>query len=476
MQRAEPVIELRPERGSAAPSLAFVSIACATAASVAGVALVSSDAGVLRALALGIAAALIWIVLDGIAPFGRRQARNAVSAQALGAVAIVLCVSWNLTGFGLRPVAAVTAGALAAVISTLALAAARRLGFRSPPERILVVGSGIVADALVAALAREGRSHVVGQIDDSEDPRLLGDLDSFEQIVERERATVVMFAYSYARDGRLAQLAERSRELDLVVGIVPRLFEQFDQRLRTRQVSGVPLLIVDPLPHQAHMPVLTRCFDVVAATVLLVVTAPIWLVISLAILIEEPGPIFYRATRVGLGGRTFTMFKFRKMRRDAAGPRLTLPGDERFTRIGSLLARTKLDELPQLLNVLRGEMGLVGPRPEDPSYVDLFRAEFDEILSVRPGITGLSQIQYRDEWPCSSATTSTSSTATSCSRARSASTATYAKRRCLALDVRILVWTVVAVIAGARVNHNELTRAVHFEKSDDQEKSDWAPA
>ena len=128
----------------------------------------------------------------------------------------------------------------------------------------------------------------------------------------------------------------------------------------------MPLLIVDPLPHQAQMPMVTRAIDIVAATMLLVVTAPIWLVVSLAILIEEPGPVFYRATRVGLGGREFIMFKFRKMRRDATGPMLTLASDDRFTRIGRILARTKLDELPQLLNVLRGEMGLVGPRPEGP--------------------------------------------------------------------------------------------------------------
>ncbi len=94
-------------------------------------ALANGYANAPRAVALGVAAAVIWMVLDGIAPFGRRRARNAVSAQALGAVAIVLSVSWNLTGFGLPPVAAVTASALAAVISALALAAARRLGFRS---------------------------------------------------------------------------------------------------------------------------------------------------------------------------------------------------------------------------------------------------------------------------------------------------------------------------------------------------------
>ena len=302
------------------------------------------------------------------------------------------------------------------------------------------------------------------------------DLDSFELIAEREGATAVIFAYSHAPDGRLAQIAERSRQLGLAVAMVPRLFEQFDQRLRTRQVAGVPLLIVDPLPHQAEMPLLTRIFDVAAASLLLIVTAPIWLLISLAILIEEPGPVFYRATRIGLDGHVFKMFKFRKMRRDAAGPMLTLAGDERFTRIGGFLARTKLDELPQLLNVLTGDMGLVGPRPEDPSYVSLFPGEFAEIQRVRPGITGLSQIQYRDESSLLVGDDFDELYRNELLPNKISLDRYYANRRCLGLDLRILMWTIVAVIAGARVNRNDLTRAVEFEKSDGHEKPDWAAA
>ena len=276
-------------------------------------------------------------------------------------------------------------------------------------------------------------------------------------------------------DGRLAELAERSRELGLDVAIVPRLFEQCDQRLRTRHIAGMPLLIVDPLPYQAQMPILARLLDIVTATVLLVVTAPVWVVIALVIFIEEPGAVFYRADRVGLDGRQFKMFKFRKMHRDAAGPKLTQPGDSRFTRIGALLSRTKLDELPQLRNVLRGEMGLVGPRPEDPSYVALF-PRFAEILRVRPGITGLSQIQYRDESALLVGEDFDSLYRNELLPSKIALDRYYAKRRCLALDVRILVWTVVAVLAGARVNRNELTHAVRFEKSDVQEKSGRAAA
>ena len=481
MQVTDTAVRVVPPRSRKWPSIASISIVAAIILSVAAVALVDGRTSAVRALGIGIGAALVWTTLDGLAPFGRRRARSAVSPQALGAVAIVLCVSWNVTGFGLEPIDAVAAVALAALASVLALATLRRTGFHPHAERVLVVGSGVVADALVAALEREGRSEVLGRIDDGPDPELIGDLDAFEAVAGHRGATAVIFAYSHAPDGRLAELAERCRELDLAVAVVPRLFEQFDRRLRTRQVAGMPLLIVDPLPYQAQLPVLARVLDVVAATVLLILSAPLWVVIGLLIFVEEPGAIFFCADRIGLGGRQFKMFKFRKMRLDATGPKLTVASDPRFTRIGRLLARTKFDELPQLLNVLRGEMGLVGPRPEDPSYVALFPDEFGEILRVRPGITGLSQIQYRDESALLVGNDFDELYRNELLPSKIGLDRYYARHRCLALDLRILVWTVVAVVAGARVDRNELTRAVRFEKLEapvevESENSDWAAA
>jgi lipopolysaccharide/colanic/teichoic acid biosynthesis glycosyltransferase len=448
---------------SRSSSLEAVLVGLSTTLSVAAVALVESPSHYLRAIALGVAAAVIWVMLDGLAPFSRRRARNAVSPQAFVALAIVLCVSWNVTGVGLDPVQAFAAGALATIAGGLTLAFARRAGPNRHNERVLVVGSGVVADALIAGLEREGRSEVVGRIDDGSDSSLLGDLDALESVASQQSVTAVMFAYSQVRDGRLAGLAARSRELGLAVAIVPRLFEQFDQRLRTQHVGGVPLMTVEPLPYQTQLPLVARVFDVITASVLLVLTAPIWLLISIAILIEGPGAIFYRAERVGLDGSRFKMFKFRKMRRDASGSKLTRLEDPRFTRIGSLLSRTKLDELPQLLNVLRGEMGLVGPRPEDPSYVALYPAEFAEIQRVRPGITGLSQIQYRDESALLVGDDYDELYRNDLLPRKITLDRYYAKRRCLALDLRILMWTLVAVVAGARVQRNELTGAIGFE-------------
>ena len=130
---------------------------------------------------------------------------------------------------------------------------------------------------------------------------------------------------------------------------------------------------------------------------LLIAVLPLFLLIAIAIKLDSPGPVFYRVRRVGYRGRTLRMLKFRKMHDDAAGIPLTAHTDERLTRIGKVLARTRLDELPQLWEVLRGRMSIVGPRPEDASFVALHADAYEHILSVRPGITGLSQLAFAEE-------------------------------------------------------------------------------
>jgi lipopolysaccharide/colanic/teichoic acid biosynthesis glycosyltransferase len=142
-----------------------------------------------------------------------------------------------------------------------------------------------------------------------------------------------------------------------------------------------------------------RTIDLVAATLGLIVLSPLFLVIAAMIKLTSPGPVFHRANRVGKDGVPFTLLKFRSMRAGAAaaGPGITRSGDDRITGVGRWLRRSKIDELPQLLNVLRGEMSLVGPRPEDPRYVALYSSEQRRVLSVRPGITSAASVQYRHE-------------------------------------------------------------------------------
>jgi lipopolysaccharide/colanic/teichoic acid biosynthesis glycosyltransferase len=142
-----------------------------------------------------------------------------------------------------------------------------------------------------------------------------------------------------------------------------------------------------------------RFLDIVISTYGLIILSPIFLLIAVIIKLYSPGPVFYKARRVGRLGRTFTLYKFRSMvvNADKNGPHVTHAGDNRITPIGRFLRRTKLDELPQLYNVMKGDMSLVGPRPEDPHYVALYTQEQQKVLWIRPGITGAASVEFRNE-------------------------------------------------------------------------------
>ncbi len=144
---------------------------------------------------------------------------------------------------------------------------------------------------------------------------------------------------------------------------------------------------------------MTRLLDVALAAVGLLLLTPVLAAIAFAVKLTSRGPVLFRAKRVGKGGRPFTLFKFRTMFVSASSdqPRLTRRGDVRVTPVGRILRRWKLDELPQLYNVLRGDMSLVGPRPEDPKYVALYTPDERRVLAVRPGITSAVSLAYLDE-------------------------------------------------------------------------------
>lgn len=143
----------------------------------------------------------------------------------------------------------------------------------------------------------------------------------------------------------------------------------------------------------------SRCFDLLVAVTALVVLSPVFLAAMAAIWIEGGRPLFFAQTRLGRGGRPFVMYKFRKFGAASGtnGCPLTVAGDRRLTRVGKVLAATKLDELPQLWNVVRGEMAIVGPRPESMAFADCFRGAFEQVLDFKPGLLGPSQIHFRNE-------------------------------------------------------------------------------
>ncbi len=142
-----------------------------------------------------------------------------------------------------------------------------------------------------------------------------------------------------------------------------------------------------------------RFLDFTAACCGMLLLAPLFLVTALAIRLDSPGPVFFRQKRIGRGFKPFFIFKFRTMVTDAEkrGALISTGDDPRITAVGGFLRKYKIDELPQLINVIRGEMSLVGPRPEVPRYVERFRRDFGEILQVRPGITDFASLEYKDE-------------------------------------------------------------------------------
>jgi len=142
-----------------------------------------------------------------------------------------------------------------------------------------------------------------------------------------------------------------------------------------------------------------RTFDIGVSFVGLILLSPLMLLAALAIKLDSPGPIMFRQKRIGKGFRPFLIYKFRTMVQGASDRRrsLTVGDDPRITSSGRFLRRTKIDEIPQLINVLKGDMSFVGPRPEVPEFVELFREDYEETLTVRPGITDLASVKYRDE-------------------------------------------------------------------------------
>jgi lipopolysaccharide/colanic/teichoic acid biosynthesis glycosyltransferase len=194
-----------------------------------------------------------------------------------------------------------------------------------------------------------------------------------------------------------------------------------------------------------------RAFDVVVSSLLLLAVLPLFALVAIAIKLDSRGPVFYRVRRIGHRGRLFRMTKFRKMRVDATGGPLTTAKDPRFTRVGALLTKTRLDELPQLWDVLRGRMSIVGPRPEDPRFVALHADTYETILSVRPGITGITQLAFADEANILDSEDPISHYVAQILPQKMSLDTLYVSNIRMRLDLAVLVWTVVAMIMGRPV-------------------------
>ena len=192
---------------------------------------------------------------------------------------------------------------------------------------------------------------------------------------------------------------------------------------------------------------LKRMFDALVSAAALLLLAPVFAVIGLAVWLETGRPLLYSQRRIGRHFRQFTMWKFRSMYRRVGGSLLTASGDPRVTKVGKVIRATKLDELPQLWNVLRGDMSLVGPRPEVAQYVDLYRERFEPILSLRPGITDMASIQFcREEEELANSPDPLSEYVTTVLPAKLCLAEQYVARRSFGLDLLILAQTAAAIL------------------------------
>ena len=203
-----------------------------------------------------------------------------------------------------------------------------------------------------------------------------------------------------------------------------------------------------------------RLLDVGVSALLLLLMLPTFALVTLAIRLEGPGGTFFRCRRVGQHGRELHLLKFRKMHPDAVGPPLTVFRDGRLTRVGVHLARWKLDELPQLWSVLRGEMSLVGPRPEDPRFVALAPEAFREILALRPGITGLSQLAFANETSLLRGADPYSYYVERLLPQKLQLDGLYVQRRSMWLNIKILARTARVVLFGGSVAVDRQTAAL----------------
>jgi len=277
-------------------------------------------------------------------------------------------------------------------------------------KRILVLGTSQLAVDLCKELSaqRQWGAEVIGFLDADPDrvgerlvnPSILGTYDQLPQIVEAHKVDTIVVCLEDRRAVLPVKplLEFKAMGLDIIDGHY--LYEEASGRLSIDSLRPSALIFSTGFRRRLATVLLKRVFDVSVSAVGLVLLFPLFCLIATAIKADSAGPVFYRQARVGLRGRPYMIWKFRSMRQDAErhGPRWAQADDPRISRVGWWLRKTRLDELPQLVNVLRGEMSLVGPRPERPVFVQDLRVAipyYDIRHTVRPGITGWAQVKFR---------------------------------------------------------------------------------
>ena len=279
---------------------------------------------------------------------------------------------------------------------------ARRHGFNQ--RYAIVVGGGEPAAEVLRVLRRrpDVGIGVLGMLSDKRDVpdnvRWLGGIEDVRAVLDRQQVDIVFIALPHADYSRITTVLHGIGDDPVAIHLVPHVFGLPSLRGGVEEFETVPFIHLRESPLYGWNRVLKRAFDLGGAALALTLAAPVMLAIVAALKLTSPGPVLYRQERMGVDGRRFRMLKFRTMQVDAeaqTGPVWATADDPRRTWLGAFLRRWSLDELPQLLNVLRGEMSLVGPRPERPSFVEEFRRRVPGYMlrhKVKAGITGWAQI------------------------------------------------------------------------------------
>jgi Undecaprenyl-phosphate glucose phosphotransferase len=227
---------------------------------------------------------------------------------------------------------------------------------------------------------------------------LLGTLDEVSEIAQRERVDHLYVALPLEEHTRLLNLMEITSRECIDVKVVPDLLQFIALRARLEDLDGLPIINVNDVPLQGLNSWIKRVIDVLLSGAAVIVLAIPLAIIAALVRLTSPGPVFYRQERMGLDGKAFNVYKFRSMyigAEDTTGPIWAREDDPRATRVGRWLRKLDFDELPQLLNVLRGDMSIVGPRPERPFFVEQFKHRIPQYMlrhKVKAGITGWAQV------------------------------------------------------------------------------------
>ncbi|HSW44704.1 MAG TPA: sugar transferase, partial [Phycisphaerae bacterium] len=310
--------------------------------------------------------------------------------------------------------AALLAGSRAIKFAARGALHRRGLGVR----RVAIVGTGPTARRLAAAF-REDEAlgcHFVGFLADEplrdETPDLIGCADQIEDIIHRRRIEEIVIALPGNKHQRVLDVAQRCQALDVRLRVVPDFFEVVMIRASLSEIDDIPLIgLRDPVI-TGYQSLVKRVFDIGVAVFCLALASPLFVAIAILIRWDSRGSFLFRQVRVGENGRPFNMYKFRSMVPDAEKrlselvkigelpePVFKIQDDPRVTRVGRWLRRLSLDELPQLFNVLKGDMSMVGPRPEELQVVKYYQLWHRKRLSIKPGITGPMQVSGRAELP-----------------------------------------------------------------------------